>query len=317
MARTLSTAQIVDRALNEFRSFKHDPRDPSPWLALYMDRSLPMDVGAKAVYLKNCNSKSRQFLLPILRPFCRFFIGAFKLMRTIIPDALHSSKALHYLIYLGQKYFVSPEANYILLRHFHIGSQVLKFIETNVPGFTSPVKPINPVHLRDIYKQEIYLNHDLNLYNFIIALNEHFRETKTTLHQLSKVNFSALREGTFGIDGFRESWLNFLDAESAIEIFTPVYEFFLRDSDFYRAHHSLQFDETIAIYTATMLGATSHLSLVNNRHPLAPMPGYSAAGRLVLHGIAAEVLHGLLSARHRAEVMGSETPMVYQQPKGA
>lgn len=31
-----------------FRKMKHDPRDPDPWLALYLDRSLPINERAKA-----------------------------------------------------------------------------------------------------------------------------------------------------------------------------------------------------------------------------------------------------------------------------
>ena len=38
---------------------------------------------------------------------------------------------------------------------------------------------------------------------------------------------------------------NFLDLQSSIELFTPIYQLLLTDSDFWRATNSLQLDETI------------------------------------------------------------------------
>ena len=31
----------------DFESMQHDPRDPSPWLALYLDQSTPIDAKVK------------------------------------------------------------------------------------------------------------------------------------------------------------------------------------------------------------------------------------------------------------------------------
>ena len=63
-------------------------------------------------------------------------------------------------------------------------------------------------------------------------------------------------------------WLNFIDLESAIEMYTPMYQLLLTDSDFWRACNSLQLDETIALYATTLIGDHRFLGLVNNRHPI-------------------------------------------------
>ena len=72
--------------------------------------------------------------------------------------------------------------------------------------------------------------------------------------------------------------LNFLDLESAIEIYTPLYQLFLTDSDFWRACNSLQLDETVALYTSRLIGDASYVGLVNNKHPL--VSTVHPAGRL-------------------------------------
>ncbi len=94
--------------------------------------------------------------------------------------------------------------------------------------------------------------------------------------------------------------MNFLDLESAIEIYTPLYQLFLTDSDFWRACNSLQLDETVALYSSKLLGDASYVGLVNNKHPLIPLSTLQAGYRLLLHGLAAECLHATLVQIKRA-----------------
>ena len=77
-------------------------------------------------------------------------------------------------------------------------------------------------------------------------------------------------------------------------MFTPIYQALLTDSDFWRATNSLQLDETIGLYVATLLDAREHLMLLNNRHPLIPMSTLRAGFRLTLHGLSTEMLHAFL-----------------------
>ena len=78
------------------------------------------------------------------------------------------------------------------------------------------------------------------------------------------------------------------------EIFSPIFQLYLTNNDHERAVSSLQFDETIGIYVATLLGIPEKLVLVNNRHPMIPLSPIKSGFRLLLHGLSTEVLHGLL-----------------------
>ena len=53
---------------NVFDPGRFDPKDPDPWLALYLDQSLPIDEGAKQALLIGNRSISRRWLFPIARP---------------------------------------------------------------------------------------------------------------------------------------------------------------------------------------------------------------------------------------------------------
>jgi hypothetical protein len=292
-----------------YETAPYNPDDPNPWLALYLDASLPLSDEVKAALLANCSSKSRQFMLPLMRPFAKLAIVFFQIIKIVIPNWFTSSRILHYLIYRGLKAFVRPDANYLILRHFHIGTEILEFVAANVPGVSIPLRPLRPRTLADL-KDDVFLKHDLNIYNFLIQLNREMKQKGIKLTKQPNPNFDAISSGPFDIDesSFPNRWRNFLDVESAIEIYTPLYQLFLTDSDFWRACNSLQLDETVALYASKLLGDASYMGLVNNKHPLVPLSTLEAGYRLLLHGLAAESLHAaLVQMKRQTEQMAVTT----------
>lgn len=282
----------------QLNSQTYDQRDPDPWLALYLDRSIQLDDEAKAALLLSMRSKSRQFLLPIARPLARLAIVIIQLIKTVIPNRFTSSKFLHQLIYWGLKYFVSPEANFLIVRHFHIGSEILAFIAGNVPGVKTELHRLRPGNLEDL-RDDFFLKHDLNLFNFVIQLNTQLRERGGEIEPPAQINFDSITDGPFPISEFPRRWTNVIDVQTAIELYTPLYQLFLTDNDFWRASNSLQLDETVGLYVARILNQSHHLGLLNNKHPMVPLSTLAAGFRLMLHGLAAETLHATLREQKR------------------
>lgn len=278
---------------NEFDIKNHDIRDPNPWLAMYLDSSIPINSSTKRALMRDNSSRSTRYLLPFIALWSKvtmFFIHLFKFF---FPKLFDSSKALHRILAWGLKNFVSPDANLLIFRHFHAGSEILEFIALNVPGIDVKTSPLKPYDFNDV-KDDLFLNHDLNLYNFIIKLNNELKEKQLSITKRDKLNLDMISEDQFDHIKFPNKWTNILDLRSAIELFTPFYQLFLTANDFVRASNSLQLDETVAIYTTQILGTPGHLGLVNNKHPMVPVSTYSAAYRLVLHGLASETLHEIL-----------------------
>jgi len=278
---------------NEFDIKNHDIRDPNPWLAMYLDSSIPINSTTKRALMRDNSSKSTRYLLPFIALWSKvtmFFIHLFKFF---FPKLFDSSKALHKILAWGLKNFVSPDANLLIFRHFHAGSEILEFIALNVSGVDVKTSPLKPYDFNDV-KDDLFLNHDLNLYNFIIKLNNELKEKQLSITKRDKLNLDMISEDQFDHIKFPNKWTNILDLRSAIELFTPFYQLFLTSNDFVRASNSLQLDETVAIYTTQILGTPGHLGLVNNKHPMVPVSTYSAAYRLVLHGLASETLHEIL-----------------------
>lgn len=276
-----------------FRQMEHDRDDPNPFLAIYLDQSIPFNEEAKAAYLKDCSSRSRQFLLPLLRPLARLMIILLQIYKIIVPKAFTSSRLLHRVLYWGMKTFVSPAANFMILRHFYLGSEVLQFIRDNVPGVDVKMNPLKPTNLEPV-KDDLFLIHDLNLYNFVINLNKELRDKGIEVTKQDPLNFDAITSTPLPIEPMPKRWTNFMDLTTAIECFTPVYQMFLSDNDFWRATNSLQLDETIGILASKVVGSNDRLALINNKHPMVPLTTLRAGFRLVLHGLATEQLHALL-----------------------
>ncbi len=272
----------------------HDPADPDPWGALVMDRSLPFDPTAKEALLRDQRRPSRQFLLPIVRPLARASIIAAQLFKTIFPRFPHAPRFLHRLIAYGMRHFLSAEANMLILRHFHLGSQILRFIADNTtPGFRPVLEPMEPRTINDV-RDNLFLKHDLNIFNFLIQLNHEMNRRGTVLAKRDVLDFSAIQPEAVVLDAMPGGRLNVIDLETAIELYTPAYAFWLTDRDFWRASNSLQLDETIGLYCARLTGEEKHLAMITNAHPMVPEPTLKAGYRLVLHGLATEVLHGFL-----------------------
>lgn len=282
----------------------HDPADPDPWQTLWLDRSTPLTPGVKEAWLKDSSTPSRQFLLPFVRPLARVLIVLLQVVKAVTPAWLSSSRLLHRLLARALAVFATPEANWLILRHFWIGSENLAFLQANIKGADIPLNPLLPKDLPDL-RDDLFIKHDLNLFNFISRLN--LRLAQQGLDEIEpgdELDFSMISDGGhFPIAPQNDGWLNKIDLQTCIDLFTPIYQLFLSDRDFWRSVHSLQLDETIGLYAARVLGKPDALILVNNKHPMVVPPTWSAGYRLVLHGLSSEMLHALLveEKRRRAQ----------------
>jgi hypothetical protein len=282
----------------------HNPDDPNPWQTLWLDNSVPIHTGVKQAWLYDSDTWSRQFILPFVRPLARLSIVLLQIIKTIIPNWLSSTKLLHRLLAWALSIFATPEANWLILRHFWIGSENLAFLNANIKGGNVGMNPLHPNDLPDL-KNNLFIQHDLNLFNFISRLNLKLREANISdITANQTLDFSMITDnGDFDIAPQNNGWLNVLDLQTCIDIFTPIYQLFLKDADFWRSVHSLQLDETIGIYTAKVLNKPDGLVLVNNKHPMVVPATWSAGYRLVLHGLSAEMLHAILVETKRKQAI--------------
>ena len=277
--------------LPDFLRGEYDPSDPSPWLALYLDRSVPMADQAKRAWLEDLSSVNRQFVLPFTRRFARLSVALMQVLKLVTPH-IQSSKLLHQLLALSMKWLLTPQANLLVMRHFHLGTEILRFIADNA-GVAIETTPLRPRRLDEV-RDHLFLQHDLNLFNFVIQLNQQLRAQGRELTPPERLDFSAISLEPPELEAFPDRWTNIVDLESAIELYTPLYQLLLSDRAFWRSSMSLQLDETIALYVSRLLQSPELVALANNKHPLVPLTTLRTGFRLVLHGLSTELLHAFL-----------------------
>jgi hypothetical protein len=284
-----------------FLNAPHDDNDPNLWAAIYLDNSVPIDDAVKQAWLTDSSTRSRQFLLPLVRPCARLTIIALQVIKTVVPNSFTSSSVLHRLLQWGLTNWVAPTGNWLILRHFQLGAEIFDFIGRNAPVENIPAG--HDMRLADLSQihNHAFLYHDLNLFNFVIHLNQRLRDDGVELGPCDSIDFSAITDGPLNIAPMPDRWSNFIDLQTAIELFTPVYQLFLTDNDFWRATTSLQLDETIAIYVSRIIGEPLPLIMANNGHPMVPLTTLRAGARLVLHGLNTEMLHAMLVQMKREQ----------------
>ena len=287
----------------DLRAAHYDPEDPDPWLALSLDLSLPIDPEAKSALLRGAASWSRGWMFNIIRPFVFVFFVLVKILRGISPHFPNLARMLHRTIRWGLTFFASPDANLLILRHFHVGTELLAFIKANAGDVDVHTVPLRPRTLKDL-EDNVFLQHDLNVFNFIIQINTSLRAQNRDLVPVERPDFSMITDGPFDIEKTRRGFLNFADVQTAVEVYTPLYALMLPRSDFIRASHSLQLDEPVGIYIGKILGTDYHLSFVKNGHPLVPLPTLQAGFRLMMHGLDCEAMHGWLRQLKRRQEQG-------------
>lgn len=291
----------------------YDPKDPDPWLALYLDQSLPIAPEAKTALLMGNRSWSRRWMFNIIRPAVFAFFILVKIARGISPHHPNLNGFLHRLIHWGLRTFCTPQANTLILRHFHIGTELLAFIKANAGPVEVETVPLRPRTLKDL-EDNVFLQHDLNVFNFIIQLNASLRAQGRDLEPVAEPDFSMISDAPFELEPLPEGPLNFVDVQTAIEVYTPLYALCLPRSDFVRAAGSLQLDETVAIYIAKILGSDYHLAFMKNGHPLVPLSTLQAGYRLMMHGLDCEGLHGWLRLLKHRQAQG--LPLDPRNPTG-
>jgi hypothetical protein len=287
-----------------FDPARFDPKDPDPWMALYLDHSLPIDDGAKRALLLGARSWSRRWLFPVARPLVLLFFCLVKVLRAISPKHPNLNGLLHKTIHWGLRTFATPEANTVILRHFHVGSELTAFVRENSGVGDKVTKwPLLPTALKDI-EPDLFLQHDLNIFNFIIELNAALRAEGREIMPPERVDFSMISDSFPAFETFPRKWHNFVDVQTAVEFYTPIYALMLPREDFVRASNSLQLDEVMAIYIGRIIGSDYHMSFVKNGHPLVALSTLQSGYRLMMHGLDSEAMHGWLRTLKARQAAG-------------
>ena len=266
--------------------------DPRYIAALMADDSLPMTNDARDLWVKDLQNPLRYSLLPLLRVFQTISLHLVYYFKRLIPLQFSAHNLLQGMICFFMKWFVSPEANKLILRHMWIESQIINFIMDNSSkGEGVERVTLFPQEIKDLMEHS-FVHHDRELFRALGVLGSTREEAWP--RPLEEVDFSSVKPIEFSYQKAERRWHQFLDFETAHELFKVTFCFLLKASEYEAALNSLQFDQSLCIRVSKILDDEEARDLAHNRFPMVLHHTNQVSERFVLHGVSTEHLYALL-----------------------
>lgn len=259
--------------------------------ALTGDGSLPLDDVAKEYWLKDLQNPLRIIILPTLRILLTITLHITYYIKRLMPIQFKAHGFLQWQICFFMKYFVRPEANVLILRHFQAESNLLNFVIDN--SGKEDVEPvlIYPKMIRDLMVQT-FVHHDQGVLMTMRDLQDPDRTNwPIEADELSWKNWNPVGVD-YGIH--RKKFTQFLDFETAHELFKTSFCFWLTAKEYEAAINSFQFDHSVGLLIDEIVGATHFADIAYNRFPMILVGPTGLSYRFLMHGFFVEHVHAHL-----------------------
>ena len=256
----------AERRLQKALEKNHGRMPASLSDALGGDESLPLDSVAKEYWLKDLQNPLRIIVLPTLKILLSITLHITYYLKRLSPIQWRAHRFLQWQICFFMKYFVRPEANILILRHFQAESNLLNFvIDNSGKDGVAPVE-IYPKEIQDLMVQT-FVHHD----HGILMTMRDLGQMDTSNWPIKEKDLSWQNWEPVRIDygSKKKKWTQFLDFETAHELFKTTFCFWLTAKEYEAAINSFQFDHSVGIRIDEIVGA-AHLSLIHISEPTRP-----------------------------------------------
>jgi len=288
----------VDRKRAKAMAANHGRMPASLSDALVGDDSLPLDAAAKEYWVKDLQNPLRIIVLPTLRILLTITLHLTYYVKRLLPFQWKAHGFLQWQICFFMKYFVRPEANILILRHFQAESNLLNFVIDN--SGKEGVEPvlIYPKMIRDLMVQT-FVHHDQGVLMTMRDLEVPDRSNwPIEKGDLEWTNWNPVRVD-YSVD--RKKWTQFLDFETAHELFKTSFCFWLTSKEYEAAINSFQFDHSVGLLIDDIVGAAHFADIAYNRFPMIIVGPTGLSYRFLMHGFFVEHVHAHLE-RMRASI---------------
>ncbi|DAC07823.1 MAG TPA: hypothetical protein D7I09_09445, partial [Candidatus Poseidoniales archaeon] len=220
--------------------------------AMAGDEAMPLDPVAKEYWTKDLQNPLRRIVLPTLKILLTITLHITYYLKRLSPIQWRAHGFLQWQICFFMKWFVRPEANVLILRHFWAESNLLNFVIDNAGQEEVDPVLIHPKMIRDLMVQT-FVHHDQGVLMTMRDLTQPDRSRwPVPKDELSWENWKPVR---IDYDVERKKWTQFLDFETAHELFKTTFCFWLTAPEYEAAINSFQFDHSIGLLIDDIVGA--------------------------------------------------------------
>lgn len=263
---------------------------PSLYLqAIQNDNSLPIDQDAMALWLKDLNNSFRWVVRPILQLLFAVLLHIIWLMKRLPLPQFSAHQFLQKTICWFCTYFVSKEANLLILRHFATESNILNFLAENTNK--NARVDLYPKTINDMLRDS-FVQHDQKLFEAFINFGQHDKTTKTT----TDLNYSWNSWQTINMAEFHveKKATQVFDFETAHALFMCLFCLLLKRDEYRDAINGFNLDQSIAIRIGDMIGDPALPELAYNKYPQYLVGPWNLGQRFLMHGFFTEHLYAKL-----------------------
>lgn len=256
--------------------------------AILKDRSLPIADVAVEMWIKDLRGGLRLAVMPFLRVLLSGVLMLVWFVKRALPIQFSSHDKLQKLICWFCNNFVTPEANYLILRHFWLESNVLNFLIEND-------KQVKGVELLDLYPAIIddmhkatFVEHDQELFRYF---NESSAEPVAGPLKKSEIKWSSWREVEVDESVLNRKATQIIDFETAHVLFMCIFCLFLTADEYRAAINGFNLDQSIAIRVGAIIDDPTIVEYAYNKNPLYLVGPIDLTRRFILHGFFCEYIH--------------------------
>ena len=261
---------------------------------LEVDDTLPIDPEAVALWLADVDRSTRWSLRPLLQFFFAIALHFTWYLKRLPLPQFRAHGFLQRTICWFCKWFVSPEANLLILRHFATESNVINFLRDN-----SERKDVQPLVLYpqciDDMLQHTFIDHDQELFRVMRELSPCGRRSELVAplqaHSLCWDNWRPIE---LDLRSISPRATQVLDFETAHALFMCLFCLLLTREEYRDAINGFKLDQSIAIRIGRIIGDNSVQELAYNKYPLLLVGPWNLGERFMMHGFFTEHLYARL-----------------------
>lgn len=260
--------------------------------AIEFDNSLPMEPVALKLWLKDLDNPLRWSLRPLLQFVFAVLLHIIWFFKRLPLPQFRAHRLLQRLICWFCRYFVSKEANLLILRHFATESNVLNFLRDNsLQGSTVQPLALYP-HKIDDMLTDTFVEHDQELFRLIHDLGYWQPPAEPLVRgDMCWDHWQPITMDAFDVQSRRTQVLDF---ESAHALFMCLFCLLLTREEYRDAINGFNLDQSVAIRIGKLIGDNSLAEMAYNKYPHYLVGPWNLSHRFLMHGFFTEHLYAHL-----------------------
>jgi len=257
--------------------------------AISNDNSLPIEDVAVKLWLKDLDNTFRWILRPTLQLIFAITLHIVWFVKRLPLPQFSAHNFLQKTICWFCTYFVSPEANLLILRHFSTESNLLNFLAENT-GHKHRVN-LYPKTINDMLR-DTFVNHDQVLFESFIKFGKCKPSKSSAKHNHYQwQSWQPIKMQEFTVE---KKVTQILDFETSHALFMCLFCLLLKKDEYRDAINGFNLDQSIAIRIGHIIGDNTLSEYAYNKYPQYLVGPWNLGQRFLMHGFFTEYLYAKL-----------------------